>query len=179
MPVIDVIDALGLLDECLRDQAAGRYTPEEAEAAGALLAAVVSRAPAGTPALLQMPLTPESWAEDVVAKRETLSIGALIALRAADRTQRAGACWACAVVAARRCVVAYVDLLPERLWQEAADERRRRVPARASDGRSIASHRTPKDHGHLASATTESRHRCSGLQRMDAERCRGARARGS
>jgi hypothetical protein len=160
MPMIDAIDALGLLDECVRDQAAGRYTPEEASAPGALLAVAVSRALTDARGLLEMPLAPEAWAKDAVTKRETISIGALVALRAADRRQRAGGCWACSAAAARRSVLAYVDLLPGRLWQEAADERRRRVPA-----------------AHITPVKTESRHRCSSWLRVNDERCRGTRAR--
>ena len=125
--MIDVIHALDLLDECVRDQAAGLYPSDEAEWPGALLAVAVGQSPTTVRGLLQLPLAPEPRAGEPATEQETLSIGALIALRSADRMQRAGACWSCSVAAARRSVVAYVDLLPERLVQEAANQRRRQA----------------------------------------------------
>lgn len=111
--MMDVVEALDLLDECVRSQAAGRYRAEEAKVPGALLAVAVSRALPRAGKLLQIPLAPEAGLGSELTKPESISIGALIALRAADRKQRTGACWACSVAAARRSV----DLLPERLWQ--------------------------------------------------------------
>jgi hypothetical protein len=125
--MIDVIHALDLLDECVRDQATGLHLPDEAELPGALLAVAVGQSLATVRGFLQLPLVPEPRAGEPATKRETLSIGALIALRSADRMQRAGACWSCSAAAARRSVVAYVDLLPERLLGVAADQRRRRA----------------------------------------------------
>ena len=121
--MIDIVDALDLLDECVRGEAAGHYSPEDAKLPGALLAAVVSQAFPSARGLLRAPLGPRSRAEDAATGRETISLGALIALRTADRKQRTGAPWVSSVAAARRAVMAYVDLLPERLLQEAADER--------------------------------------------------------
>lgn len=125
--MIDVIDALDRLDECVRDQADGHDPSDASRLPGALLAAAVGKPLAIADALLQLPLVPDRRVGESAMERETLSIGALVALRTADRKQRAGACWSCSAAAAQRSVVAYVDLLPDRLLRQAAEQRQRQT----------------------------------------------------
>jgi hypothetical protein len=116
---MDVVDALDLLDACLRSQAAGYYSAADSEVPGALLSAALGSPPMREHGVLGLP--PRCELEDSESECEpgTLTIGALIALRAADRKQRAGSSWNCSVAAARSAVVAYVDLLPVQLIQRA------------------------------------------------------------
>jgi hypothetical protein len=116
---MDVVDAFDLLDACLRDQAAGHHSAADSEVPGALLSAALGSPPMREHGVLRLPLECELGDSESGCEPGTLTIGALIALRAADRKQRSGSCWNCSVAAALSAVVAYVDLLPMQLIQRA------------------------------------------------------------
>jgi hypothetical protein len=125
--VIDIVDALDLLDSCVRDRGAS-YRPgprrlaavspdglDDAAPAAADGIVTLALRKAGAPrtalsALAHMPVA------DVYASGRfplDLTLGAVVVLRAAESVERRGQTWAMSLQAALRAASRFVDLIPD------------------------------------------------------------------
>jgi hypothetical protein len=123
--MVDVGMALDILDACLPSQDGGGAPRMRADEPGELLRLALSHIDLTPIDLVSSPLIPDKMASAEPVSSRVFTLGALIALREADRAQRLGACWHCSVQAARRAVIKYLGLIPDRLLEEHLDHRGR------------------------------------------------------
>jgi hypothetical protein len=129
--VITVLDALDLLRECL-DDAAGQtqiVVDDYMSRPGSLLAHALAKRGLADVDLNLLPIIAEAQA-DAHSAGPALTLGALVALKAADRAQRAGSDWSIATITARAVVLKYVDLLPDSLFPNSSPAIGRGLPRR-------------------------------------------------
>jgi hypothetical protein len=127
--MIDIVDALDLLDSCVRDRGPGyRSLPRRLRAVSptgvddafpaateSIVTLALSKAGAPLTALRLLAHTPVA---DVYASgrhRLNLTLGAVVVLRAAESMERHGQTWAMSLQAARRAASRFVELIPDRV----------------------------------------------------------------
>ncbi len=128
--MLDIVEALDLLDSCGPRSAIAHVTAERDCAAGALTVcalsphvddivagflrdAVRSRRPGCANAAADRTPLASGGAPALRWRRETLSVGAVIVLCAAESARRRGATWHQYVQVAEQAAVRYLDVLPE------------------------------------------------------------------
>jgi hypothetical protein len=133
--VIDIVDALNLLDSCVRDRgndyrspprrlAAVSPTEPQGEASAAtdsIVTCALRKAGAPLAVLSALAYTPIA---DVYASGPpdlNLTLGAVVVFRAAEAAERLGQTWAMSLEAALRVAARFVELIPDRVAVRAAD----------------------------------------------------------
>jgi hypothetical protein len=123
--LVDVGMALDILEACLPSQDGGETPRMRAGEPGELLRLALAHIDLTPMDLVSSPLIPDKLAIAEAASSRAFTLGALIALREADRAQRLGACWHCSVHAAGRAVIKYLGLIPDRVLEENLSHRGR------------------------------------------------------
>jgi hypothetical protein len=130
--VIDIVDALDLLDSCVRDRGEGyrslrRRLPAVPRTGGndacpAATDSIVTLAltKAGAPLTALRPLAHTSVADVYASGRHriNLTLGAVVVFRAAESVERRGQTWAMSLQAALRAASRFVELIPDRVLSE-------------------------------------------------------------
>ena len=138
--IVDVGTALDILDACLGSRDADEHSLIRIDEPGDLLRFALAQVDLAPEDLFSSPLIPDKMANADPAAPRVFTLGALIALRAADRAQRLGGCWHCSVDAARSAVIKYLELVPDRPLDEHRNHRGRtsvihsRCTARTASG---------------------------------------------
>jgi hypothetical protein len=115
--MIDIVDALDLLDRCVRDR---RVDAPPAQTDG-IVAMALSKA--GTPLTTLGPLSGTPVADAYASGRHplNLTLGAVAVFRAAESAERRGQTWAMSLQAARLAASRFVELIPDRIVGRAAE----------------------------------------------------------
>jgi hypothetical protein len=109
--LITVVTALDLLRRCADDAATEiALTADEVRRPGALLTLALSKQGLRGYEIWELPIVAEARAAAYVSSAPSLTVGALIALKAADRAQRSGKSWGAATDVAVAAVRRYVHL---------------------------------------------------------------------
>jgi hypothetical protein len=130
--VIDIVDALDLLDSCVRDRGEGyralrrrlpavlRTGPIDAFPAATDSIVTLALSKAGAPLTALSPLAHMSVADVYASGRHPLdlTLGAVVAFRAAESVERRGQTWAMSLQAALRAASRFVELIPDRVLSE-------------------------------------------------------------
>jgi hypothetical protein len=127
--VIDIVEALDLLESCVRDRGAGYRSPRRGlpgvsrtgandafpTATDSIVTLALSKA--GAPLTALSPLTQLSVADVYASGRHPvgLTLGAVVVFRAAEAAQRRGQTWAMSLQAALLAASRFVELIPDGL----------------------------------------------------------------
>jgi hypothetical protein len=133
---IDLVDALDLLESCVRDRGEGYRSPHRRLPAvsptgsgdafptatdNSIVTLALSKAGAPLTALISLASTPIA---DLYASGRhplNLTLGAVVVFRAAESAERRGQTWAMSLQAALRAASRFVDLIPDRVVARAAE----------------------------------------------------------
>jgi hypothetical protein len=125
--MIDIVDTIDLLDSCVRDRGAGYRSPHRRDLADSRRGRS-SNYPAATDSIVSLALiragAPMSAvsrvANSTVAEAYAaglhplnLTLGAVVALRAAESTERRGQTWGSCLQAALRAASRFIEVIPE------------------------------------------------------------------
>jgi hypothetical protein len=130
--VIDIVDALDLLDSCVRDRgedyrslrrrlpAVSRTGRNDAFPAATDSIVTLALTKAGAPLIALSPLAHTSVADVYASERHriNLTLGAVVVFRAAESVERRGQTWAMSLQAALRAASRFVELIPDRVLSE-------------------------------------------------------------
>jgi hypothetical protein len=123
--VIDIIDALDLLDRCVRDRGDGYRSLSRGDAFPTATDSIVALAlsKAGAPLTALSPLAHTPIAELYASGRPPLplTLGAVVVFRAAESVDRRGQTWATSYQAALRAASRFVELIPDKVVSCAAE----------------------------------------------------------
>jgi hypothetical protein len=132
---IDLVDALDLLESCVRERGEDYRSPRRRlpaasptgsgdafpTATDSIVTLALSKAGMPLTALIPLAYTPIA---DVYASGQhplNLTLGAVVVLRAAESAERRGQTWAMSLQAALRAASRFVDLIPDRVLGRAAE----------------------------------------------------------
>jgi hypothetical protein len=125
--LIDIVDALDLLDGCVRDRGAAYRSPRRRGLAVFRSGGYYSR-PAGTDSIVNLALIKAGAPPSAVSRLASntladayasgrrplnLTLGAVVALRAAESMERRGQTWGMCLQAALRAASRYIELIPD------------------------------------------------------------------
>jgi hypothetical protein len=132
--VIDIVDALDLLDSCVRDPgvdyrslprrlaAVSSTEPQDEALAASDSIVTLALRRAGSPLTALSALAHAPIADVYASGRPdlNLTLGAAVVLRAADAAERRGQTWAMSLQAALQAAARFVELIPDRVAARAA-----------------------------------------------------------
>jgi hypothetical protein len=123
--VIDIVDALDLVDSCVRECGEGYRSLRRRDAIPTATDSIVTLAlsKAGVPLTALSPLAHTPIADLYVSGRHPLplTLGAVVVFRAAESEDRRGQTWAICSEAALRAASRFVELIPDRVVGYAAE----------------------------------------------------------
>jgi hypothetical protein len=124
--VIDIVDALDLLDSCVRDHGEGYRSatgPKEAVPTATDSIVTLALSKAGAPLSALSPLAHTPIADLYASGRHPipLTLGAVVVFRAAESVDRRGQTWAMSLQAALRAASRFVELIPDKVVTSAAE----------------------------------------------------------
>jgi hypothetical protein len=122
---IDMVEALDLLDSCVRDYGEGFRSQRRHDALPTATDSIVTLAlsKAGAPLTALSPLAHTPIADLYASGRPPLplTLGAVVVFRAAESEDRRGQTWAMCSQAALRAASRFVELIPDRVVRCAAE----------------------------------------------------------
>jgi hypothetical protein len=123
--VIDIVDALDLLESCVRDRGEGYRSPRPRDAFQSATDSVVTYAlsKTGAPLTALSPLAHTPIGDLYATGRHPLplTLGAVVVFRAAESEDRRGHTWGMSLEAALRAASRFVELVPDRVVRCAAE----------------------------------------------------------
>jgi hypothetical protein len=145
---LDIVDALDLLDRCVRERGEGYRSLPQRLSAGTddaspaapdgIVTLALSKAGAPRTALGPLAHTPVVEGGAAGRARPNLTLGAVVVFRAAESVERRGQTWAMSLQAAERAASKFLELIPDSLVGGAAEaatrSHRGAPPAQAGEG---------------------------------------------
>jgi hypothetical protein len=145
---LDIVDALNLLDRCVRERGEGYRSlpdrlsagPDDASPAATDGIVTLALSKAGAPRTALSPLAHTPVADVYASGRSPLdlTLGAVVVFRAAESLERRGQTWAASLQAAVRAASRFLELIPDGVVGDAdaaaAGSHRGAPPAQAGEG---------------------------------------------
>ncbi|MCU1655350.1 MAG: hypothetical protein JWO57_6 [Pseudonocardiales bacterium] len=123
--MIDIVDALDLLERCVQDRRAGHRS------GNGIVALALTKGGMPLTEVSRLADTPIGDAYAAGRRPLNLTLGAVVVLRAADSVERRGQPWGLALQAALRAASRYAELIPDGVARRATEAAPARCQAAA------------------------------------------------